>query len=70
MSYIFGNSPRGKETQELVICANRTSPAQITHIDPCPSPSHTHTHTHTHTDLPTVYMEKEKYKRKNGNDEG
>ena len=58
MSYIFGNSPRGKETQELVICANRTSPAQITHIDPCPSPSHTHTHTHTQTYLLFIWRKR------------
>ena len=67
MSHIFGNSPRWKETKELVICTNHTSPAEIICIDPCPSPLSLSL---THTPLPDVYIEKEKYKRKNGNDGG
>ena len=58
------------KTKELVICTSHTSPAEITHIDPCPSPSLSLSHTHTHTPLPDIYIEKEKYKRKNGNDGG
>lgn len=60
-SYIFRNSPRLKETKELVISTNHISPIKIALEYAC---------THRRKPCLMFNMEKEKYKRKNVNDKG